>query len=138
MDFSKFQPQWQSEQFFQICDDDKELAEELIELYRDQFEQSYESFKKAHDAKDQKNIIFFAHDMKGASANLGGAVVSGICLELEKMGKEGNLGDMSGQIDKLRKEQDALMAIFDEVLENFPEADSEEGSSYETDDEESD
>mmetsp|Transcript_6447 Transcript_6447/g.9720 ORF Transcript_6447/g.9720 Transcript_6447/m.9720 type:complete len:144 (-) Transcript_6447:95-526(-) len=133
--FSHYAPRWDHEQFFQICGSDKDLASDLISLYQQQFEESFKKLKTAVDSDDKPTAILYAHDIKGASGNLGCQSVSTHSRELEMMAKAGKLEEMKGKLDGLTEAQKEVMKILTEVLENFPE---ESESEYETDDDEDD
>ena len=134
--FDEYKPTWDSQQFFQICGTDKGLANELISLYKQQFDSSMQKLMKAAKEKDQPNSILFSHDIKGSSANLGCKAVSEKSLELEKLARAGKLSDLEAKIPELATVQEKTMEIFTKVLADFPEEDEYDDEDDEDEDEE--
>jgi len=136
-EFAHHSPTWNAEQFFQICGADKELAVELINLYRQQFDQSFQKLKNAVNENDLQNAVLFSHDIKGASVNLGCQDVSTHSYTLEKLARDGRLLEMKGLFDGLQDAQTKVSKILDEVLDNFPE-EEDYSDDYEDDEDDDD
>jgi len=67
------------------------LFEELIDLFFEDVPAQLSSMRSALDAGDVKTLTRAAHTLKSSSANLGASRLSGICFELEKLGRSGSL-----------------------------------------------
>ena len=71
--------------------DDREFLQELIETYLDDAPKLLETLHAALAANNADGFRRAAHSLKSTSANLGAMVFSGMCKELEEMGKTGSL-----------------------------------------------
>mmetsp|Transcript_31751 Transcript_31751/g.88970 ORF Transcript_31751/g.88970 Transcript_31751/m.88970 type:complete len:137 (+) Transcript_31751:79-489(+) len=118
---AKYEPDWKAFQLMQVCGDCAELCEELIELYKSSFEDALAKLNKAIAEKNKKDAKLYSHDIKGASANVGGVLVSSVARELELLAMDEKFEEMPKLIEALEKKQKKLIGIFKELLANFPE-----------------
>jgi HPt (histidine-containing phosphotransfer) domain-containing protein len=71
--------------------DGPSLFLELIDLFVDDAAAQLESMQAALASGDLKTLERAAHTLKSSSANIGACRMSGICFEIEKLGRAGSL-----------------------------------------------
>lgn len=111
--------------FMSIVGGSMELVTELIGLYWQSLPNQMANLREALDAGDAKGCQYWAHAIKGMSLNLSARQTAGIALEMELMGKTGDLAAaedawlrLSASADRLREATDALLAeVGDEETE---------------------
>ncbi len=74
--------------------DDKELLDELLDIYQEDFVQKRQALGEAITAKDIAKIKEVAHSMKGSSGNISAKPLHAACLQLEMLAKEGKTDGM--------------------------------------------
>lgn len=97
---------------------DKELFQELVELFRESAPELMSSIRQSIDNGDADGLHKAAHSLKGSVGNFSAAVAYDTALELETIGKGGDLSqadqaytrmeqileDLSGALDSLAEE----------------------------------
>lgn len=74
--------------------DDKELLNELLDIYQEDFVTKRQALDEAIAAKDIGKIKAVAHSMKGASGNISAKPLHAACLKLETLAKDGKTDGM--------------------------------------------
>ena len=74
--------------------DDKELLNELFDIYQEDFRVKRQALEDAIAAGDIAKIKEVAHSMKGASGNISAKPLYAACLKLESLAKEGKTDGM--------------------------------------------
>ena len=74
--------------------DDKELLNELFDIYIEDFVTKRKALGEAIAAHDIVKIKEVAHSMKGASGNISAKPMHAACLQLEILAKEGKTDGM--------------------------------------------
>jgi len=74
--------------------DDKELLDELFDIYQEDFVQKRKALGEAIAMKDIAKIKEVAHSMKGSSGNISAKPMYASCLKLETLAKEGKTDGM--------------------------------------------
>jgi HPt (histidine-containing phosphotransfer) domain-containing protein len=74
--------------------DDKELLNELLDIYQEDFMIKRKALGDAIAANDIAKIKEVAHSMKGASGNISAKPLHAACLQLETLAKEGKTDGM--------------------------------------------
>jgi len=104
-------------QFMSIVGGSTELVKELIILYWESLPNQMTRLREAMDAGDAKGCQYYAHALKGMSLNLSARQTADIAMEMELMGKAGDLslaeevwGRLSASVDRLREATDGLLA----------------------------
>ncbi len=92
-----------------------ELITELIILYIKNLPNLLSKIKEAIDESDSKKLEFNAHSLKGMSLNLSAKKVSGLSLELEKIGRSKDLSHAAEIFEKLDKESEKLKRVLNSV-----------------------
>jgi len=83
---------------------DREIYNELMELFFDQSTQQVEQLKEAVKSHEANRVEKIAHSIKGAAANLGVLVVQKSAFELEKIGNEKRLDEAEQTLNQLINE----------------------------------
>jgi len=74
--------------------DDKELLDELFDIYQEDFVAKRKALGDAIAAHDIVKIKEVAHSMKGSSGNISAKSLYASCLKLELLAKEGKTDGM--------------------------------------------
>ncbi|MDE2027195.1 MAG: Hpt domain-containing protein [Candidatus Omnitrophica bacterium] len=88
--------------------DDKELLNELLDIYIEDFAIKRKGLDEAIAAGDAVRIREIAHSMKGASGNISAKLMYTACLKLETMAKE-------GKTDGMQEIASSLDGYFEEI-----------------------
>lgn len=85
----------------QRCMGDAALVEELLEIFQTESVTQMQALKTALDSSDADKIRFNAHAVKGSASYLGAAKVKELALEIEILGKAGNVDEAVQQFPNL-------------------------------------
>ena len=96
---------------------DRSLGDaEFLQMMMDEFQKSIpdfiDRFETSLRLQDMEALGRDAHQLKGASANLGAKTVAAAALELEKIGKSGQSEDAARVLTRLKAE----IAVFKQKL----------------------
>ena len=72
---------------------DKELAQELIDLFFDHVPGKIDDLEKALEHKNNDSIKQLAHNLKGSAGNIGAIKLQETALKLENAGKANNINE---------------------------------------------
>jgi HPt (histidine-containing phosphotransfer) domain-containing protein len=97
---------------------DTELLREVVELFRADTPSRMEEVRAAVAAGDAGRLKRAAHTLKGAASNFGAAAVVAVALELEVMGRTGDLGRAAAARDRLEAAMQALDAVLGALAES--------------------
>ena len=88
------------------------LASQVIEVFLGSAPADIERIEKAVAARSASELSSSAHGLKSASASVGAMAVSHYCLELEKMGRSGQVpdGDCERLLQALKDSFQAALA----------------------------
>jgi two-component system, sensor histidine kinase and response regulator len=92
---------------------DEELLAELAMLFLGEYPVSLQELDEAVASGNTQLLERSAHALKGSVANFGAAPVVNHALELEKMGRSGN---MDGAVDSLHRLHETLDSLKAELL----------------------
>jgi len=95
-------------------DGQRELFEEVLQLFADEWPKNKQEIQAALDSADSNTSERLAHSLKGASASLGAARLSRAAFELEKLARAG----------RLEEARDQWKIVEDETATLLKEADS--------------
>ena len=99
--------------------EDKELLNELFDIYQEDFVIKRQALGDAIAAHDIAKIKEVAHSMKGASGNISAKPLHAACLQLEKLAKEGKtdgMQEVAVSIDRYFEEIKVFAARFKKEL----------------------
>ena len=74
--------------------DDKELLNELLDIYQEDFLIKRKALGEAIAGNDIPKIKEVAHSMKGSSGNISAKPMHATCLQLEQLAKSGSTAGM--------------------------------------------
>lgn len=101
----------------QYCADSMEFYREMLELYRDGYEERVAKLEKALQAEDWKNYVVFIHGLKSTSLNIGGELVSKAARELELAGKSIEKSDHADENKVfIRERHGAVMELYRQTV----------------------
>lgn len=84
--------QWSREFALEQAGDDEEILAELIDLFRESVASDLAKIKAAVNSGDPDGAGFAAHSIKGAAASLGVEGIRQLAHEMEKAGRDGDVG----------------------------------------------
>ncbi len=96
------------EELLEITGGNRELAKEVIRLYLSSLPKFMAQIEKGIAQGDSKSVEFGSHALKGMSYNLSAQRAAKTALELEKMGRDGNLSGAGEMYSKLEAEAEYL------------------------------
>jgi HPt (histidine-containing phosphotransfer) domain-containing protein len=92
---------------------DLEFLGELLQTYFDDAPDQFKTLHAALAAGDAEAFRRAAHSLKSNSANFGAMALSGMCKELEEMGKSGTLEGADPQIARAEEEYARVRAALE-------------------------
>lgn len=95
--------------------DDKELMLELFDIFIEDYQGKRRALTGAVEKNDCDEVRSIAHSVKGASGNISAKYVREICLNLEMMGKDGNLSGAKELLVKLDEEYTRMVKRIEEI-----------------------
>lgn len=99
------------------CGSDEEMYREILEIYCEEYGENIEKFEAMISEGSWKNYTISIHALKSNSMNVGAAVLSKRCLELEKAGKAYQAGDNpDAQIEFIRSNHSDVMEMYKEIV----------------------
>ena len=84
--------------------DDKELCDELIELFAEDFGGRVELMKRALEESSTPDLVAQAHTIKGASANIEAKAINARAKAIEDAARDGDLEQVRILTDKLEND----------------------------------
>jgi len=97
------------EDFMERVQGDKELFFELLDIFIDDFHLKRQSLGEAIVSKDHVTIEHVSHFLKGSCGNISAKPLGAIFHELEKKGKDNDLGELEKYLDKIDQKFEELM-----------------------------
>ena len=92
----------------EILDGDEELLRELVRVFLDDYPDHLAQIHQALDTSDAEQMERAAHTLKGAASNFSAAPVTDKALELENMGKDGDLAQAAEALAALEARMQEL------------------------------
>ncbi len=97
-------------------DGDRDLLEEVLHLFAEEWPKSKDELQTAIDAGDCRLSERLAHTLKGASGSLGAQRVSCAAFELEKLSRAGNLEKARDEWQVVQNETATFLTEFEALL----------------------
>ncbi len=110
--------------FMSIVGENMDLVKDLIDLYWQSLPKQMANLREALDAGDAVQCRFWAHALKGMSLNLSARQTADIALEMELIGKSGDLAAGEDIWQRLTAAVDRLQQATDGILAEIADADS--------------
>ena len=89
-------------------DGDEELLTELVQTMKDEAPKLMYEVRVAVANADAAQVARAAHTLKGAVSNFGARDTADAALQLEQIGRSGNLGDLASAVAVLETEMSAF------------------------------
>jgi len=100
-------------QALERLDGDRQLLEELIHLFEEEWPKTSAEIDAALKSGDSTSLDRCAHGLKGASANIGAKRLSAAALELERLARGGELEKAPAQWETVKHEGTRLLQEFE-------------------------
>jgi HPt (histidine-containing phosphotransfer) domain-containing protein len=84
--------------------DDKELLFELFDIFSEDFVGKRDTIWKAFEKNDLSSFQMIAHGFKGATGNISARQMNENCIELDRMGKDGDISQAKPRLELLDKQ----------------------------------
>jgi len=97
--------------------DDVELMKSVAELFCEEIPTNIAEIKTSIKEGDAARATAILHQIKGASANVGGIALSAFAREMELAGKEGSIDKLASQISQLENQFNALKKALEQALD---------------------
>jgi len=81
-------------------EDDPGLLVELIDMFLDDAPRHMGDLRRALDDDDINGVARAAHTLKSSSANMGAALFSKLCKEIEEMARNQQRGELSERVER--------------------------------------
>jgi two-component system, sensor histidine kinase and response regulator len=95
---------------------DRDLLEELAQLFKEECPRALEEIRGAIAAGDAPLLTRLAHTLKGSSGSLSAVPLSQAAAQLEKVAQAGDLADAESLFEKVEKEAGDLILEIDSIL----------------------
>ncbi len=96
-----------------LLDDDEELLEEVLEVFRGSSASLLEKLEAAVTGADSEEVTKLIHTLKGASGNVCASRVQALCRALEAHCREGGEVDYQSFYDQIALELDQFWGCID-------------------------
>ncbi len=103
-------------------DGEPDLLSEIVVSYLSDAPKQLESIHSAAQAGDAESLRRSAHSIKSSSANLGAMILSGLCKELEEMGRSNDLQQAAQKCQQAQREFDAARRDLELILQGTESA----------------
>jgi len=95
---------------------DTALMKTIADLFCQELVGQIDEFKLSIKDNDANQAVAIMHQIKGASANVGGKALSALALEMEQAGKAGSINDMQKNIKQLEHNFNTLKDAMEQGL----------------------
>jgi len=90
--------------------EDDSFLRDLIQIYLDDSPQRIAEIEQSLAQGDAERLTRAAHSLKGSSANFGAVQLRAVSEQIEKLGRQGALGEVPAQLPKLKAEFEQVQA----------------------------
>ncbi len=106
-------------EFLERIQNDKVLLWELLDIFVDDFREKKKLLNEALQKNDNTQVRKLSHALKGSSANISAHQLSSVLSELEKKGKDNDLGGADVLLADMDKKFEALLARISRLREEL-------------------
>lgn len=82
---------------------DAELLQEMAQLFLEEFPSQMDAIRQAVSTRNAREIERSAHSLKGSVGNFGAVAAQQAALDLEMLGRAGNLAPIEGALSTLER-----------------------------------
>lgn len=97
---------------------DSDLIKTMLNMFHEDYPKRVNDLKSALDEGNATHVQRVAHTIKGCAGNLGGMQASAAALEVELLGRSGDLSQGRAAVTKLEESIDELFAALESLVEN--------------------
>ena len=101
------------------CEGDEGLYRDLLSTFVIEADTKEDAIKKSYEGKNWNDYGVYVHSLKSSSLMIGAKGLYDIALRMEKAAK-------AGETDKVYEEHDAMIELYDKVLEQLRQSGSGE------------
>jgi CheY-like chemotaxis protein len=94
-----------------------DILTRMIGLFRQKAPELLEQIRGALSIGDHDGVYHAAHSLKSSSGNLGALAVADLSKDIELLGRENRLAEVSAPLEKLAREVDKALQALDEWVE---------------------
>ncbi len=105
---------WDREELLDRVGQDQALVKELAGMFREGLPQWLQDIGQAVQGGDAQALTRAAHALKGASANLSAREISRLALDLEQLGRRGDLAGAPAVYQRLQEAVDRFLVLLDQ------------------------
>ncbi|HBO97564.1 MAG TPA: hypothetical protein DE315_00525 [Candidatus Omnitrophica bacterium] len=106
-------------EFLERVQNDKGLLWELLDIFVEDFGQKRTQLREALQGHDAAQVRKLAHAIRGSSANISAHQLAAVLAELEKKGKDNDLGGADVLLADMDKKFEALLARVSRLREEL-------------------
>jgi two-component system, sensor histidine kinase and response regulator len=110
------EPVWNVAELLERVDKDQELLRELLNIFKEDFPQSFRSLKSAVTAGDLKSSSRLSHTLKGMLSSLGAIRAAAAASKLETLSSAGETASLPGALSVLESEAESLLPELDAYM----------------------
>jgi PAS domain S-box-containing protein len=96
----------------QRLEGDTELLDEVLQIFLNDCPVMLEKIRRAAGKRDAKALLFPAHALKGAAANICASRIHALAVKLESMAKEDRLADIEANVSAIEAEINSFSQLF--------------------------
>lgn len=104
-------------ELFERADNDRELVQDLLGVFKEDFPRHYDSLKEAVVRKDLKQVERVAHTLRGMLSNMAAKRSSDLAGRLENAARAGDRSDLMESFALFEREVSGLMPELEAYLE---------------------
>lgn len=90
---------------------DQTLEQEFLELFLEDADEHFRALRRAFEEHEPETLVRLAHTIKSTSAQIGAMRLSGLSLELEKMGRSHDHALVTELMTNLESEYQRVRAV---------------------------
>jgi two-component system, sensor histidine kinase and response regulator len=102
-------PIWNLPELMLRVDNDQELLQDLLSIFKEDFPKTLQSLQAAVSAGDCRNTASLSHALKGMLSNLAAARASAAAGQLEQLAKTDNQGQLNTALQAFEHEAASLV-----------------------------
>ncbi len=102
---------WDRQELLDRVGEDQALVDELLKIFRESLPQWLEQIQRALQAGEGKELAEAAHALKGASANISAREIFRLALDLEQLGRRGDLATAPEVYQRLQEAVDRFLEL---------------------------
>jgi len=103
------EPVWNLAELLERVDNDQVLLRELLDIFKEDFPQTFQALKSAVTDGDSKSTCRLSHTLKGMLSSLGAVRAAAAASRLEALSSGGETAALQAALSTLENEADSLL-----------------------------